>query len=718
MGPFDYTLYFDCESFSPTPIRDGVHRYAESAEIMVATWAIDDGPVQTEDLVVIHAGGEVSCRPPSDELRRHLLNPRCEAVIANSAFDRTMIRHCWGIDLPTERIHDTMIQALAHGLPGSLDKLCEIFKLDDALAKSKDGHALIQLFCKPLGKNSKIRRATRISHSDKWAAFLAYAGSDILAMRELKRLMPTWNLTERERALWRLDQKINDRGFAVDLDLARAAIEAVNTEQARLKKRTGELTGGAPPSTTQRDALLAHILQEYGVSLPDMAKDTLERRLADETLPEALRELLRIRLSATTTSTAKYAALKRSVSSDGRLRGTIQFCGASRTFRDAGRILNPQNLLRPDMDQQEIDLAIQAFVSGAWDLVLDDPIRAAANAMRGVIQATEGKKIVSSDLSNIEGRVGAWLSGEQWKLDAFADYDVVMPEGEGYQQSDGSWRKGPDLYVLAYSKAFGVGPILVDKTMRLIGKVMELALLFGGGVGAFLSFAEIYRIDLEEMARNAISTLPTDARAEAERMLVWRKRKGITTYGLSDLAYVVCQAFVSMWREAHPATASYWPEIEAAAKKAIQNPGVEVVARKLKFLRQGAWLRMMLPTNPEEGHSVCYPSPRIEDGKISYLGVSQYTRKFERIGTHGSKTFENAVQAVARDVMFYNKLKIEDAGFEIILPVHDELNAEAPLNKPHLTAELLSALLSKNPPWLEGCPLSASGFEAQRYRKG
>lgn len=694
------TLYHDLETYSETPIRDGVHRYAESAEITISAWSVDDGPLHIDDLT----GKQ---KPPKAFLDL-LTDPAVDLCYHNSSFDRTLIRHCWGVDLDTARIHDTMVQALAHGLPGSLDKLGDIFKINPDLAKDKDGSALIQLFCKPLPKNSKIRRATRDTHPAKWKDFLAYAGRDVLAMRELKRLMPTWNLTERERALWRLDQKINDRGFAVDLDLARAAITAVASEQARMKVRTIELTGGAPASTTQRDALLAHILAEYGVTLPDMAKDTLERRLADESLPEALRELLRIRLSATTTSTSKYAAAERWASSDSRVRGTLQFCGASRTSRWAGRGVQTQNFARPDMKQPQIDMAVQALKSGCWDLVLDDPMRAASNSLRSLILAPEHAILQVSDLANIEGRVAAWLAGEQWKLDAFAAYDA----GEG-----------PDLYAVAYAKMFGVTPQSVMENheaggkQRQIGKVDELSGAYQGSVGSFLAFAEVYRLDLEQMAADAYVGLPNKARTDAEGMLAWRKRKSLTTYGLSDMAYIVCQAFVSMWRESNSAISSYWPELEAAAKRAIQNPGVEVLARRIKFVRNGAWLRMILPGDPKQPHSVCYPSPRIKDGKISYLGVSQYTHQWTRLYTYGGKLFENACQALARDIMAWNMPAVEDEGFDLILHTHDELIAEAPLGDPCLTTEKLSALLATNPPWLPGCPLSADGFEAQRYRK-
>lgn len=703
------TCWLDTETFSPTPIKDGVHRYAEDAEIMIVAWAVDDDPVIVEDIT---APGDGECPV---RLRSYLDDPSVEIVFHNSAFDRTLIRHCWGIDLDTTRIHDTMVQALAHGLPGSLDKLGDIFKLPPEVSKDKEGHALIRLFCMNLPKNSKVRRATRDTHPDKWKAFLAYAGRDILAMRALKKLMPTWNLTERERALWRLDQKINDRGFAVDLELANAAIVAVDAEQKRLKKRVklltggvedqaGEVTGHEVASATQRDVLLAHILSEYGVTLPDMQKDTLERRLADESLPEALRELIRIRLAATTSSTAKYGAAVRSVSGDGRLRGTLQFCGAQRTGRWAGRLFQPQNMMRPDMSNPDIDVAIEAIKSGDHDLILDDLMRAAANAMRGMLVAPEGRKLVSADLKNIEGRVAAWLAGEQWKLGAFAAYDA----GEG-----------ADLYAMAYAKSFGVTPESVMEDykaggkQRQVGKVQELALAYEGGVGAFLAFAEVYRLDLDAMGRQAIDILPDEARRKATEMLAWRKRKHLTVYGLSDSTFIVCEAFKALWREAHPAISSYWPELTKAAKLAIQNGGTDFPCRKVVFRRDGSWLRMVLPSS----RSVCFPSPRVEGGKITYLGVNSYTKQWGRLGTFGGKTLEQATQALARDVMAWNMPLIEEEGFEIITTIHDDVPCEAPRGSNYLTTDRLSALLATNPPWLPGCPLAAAGFEALRYRK-
>lgn len=687
-------LYLDLETFCETPIRNGTHAYAEGAEIMVVAWAVDDGPIIVEDL---------TARPyrMSDEVREAIALAD-EVVMHKSDFDRTVLGHNQ-IHIPIERVHDTMVRAMAHSLPGSLDKLCDIMGVAADKAKDKEGKALIQLFCKPMPKNQKLRRATRDTHPEHWRRFLSYAGTDISSMRELHRKLPRWNYSGRELALWRLDQRINDRGFRADTSLAEAAIAAVGVEQRRLKLKTQELTDGAVASATQRDQLLAHILSEYGVDLPDMKKDTLERRLADEELPSALRELIKVRLSATTSSTAKYAALMRAVSSDGRLRGSLQFAGALRTARWSGRLFQPQNMMRPDMNLEEIEFAIDAFLSGSADLLLDDVMRAAANIMRGMIIAARGKKIISSDLKNIEGRIAAWLAGEEWKLQAFADYD----EGIGH-----------DLYAVSYSNSFGVTPeeVMADYEAggfwRQVGKVMELAFAYEGGVGAWLAFAMVYRLDLEAMAAQAYSRLPDAARIQAEIMLGWRKKKKLTTFGLSDRAFVVCEAFKALWREAHGETSSYWPELNKAAIRAVKNPGLVVECRRLKFKRSGAWLRMILPS----GRSLCYPSPQVEDGKLSYMGVNQYTRKWSRIHTYGGKLFENACQAVARDVMAWNMPAIEDAGYEIVLTVHDDCIVEA-LDTDQYTSDKLSSLLATNPDWLPGCPLSAAGFEAYRYRK-
>lgn len=685
-------LWFDCETYSACDLKvHGTHRYAAhpSTKITVAQWALDDGEPVVEDLT-----GDR--RVPSDKLYLALAN--ADAVVAhNSAFDRTLIRHCWGMEIPIERWRDTMAQALAHGLPGSLDKLSGILGLPIDLAKDKRGRQLIQLFCKPQPRTGA--RNDRTTHPEQWAEFLEYSRMDIVAMREVHRRLPKWNYRDggTELALWHLDQRVNDRGFSVDLELAHAAIDAVGVESARLKQATVDLTDGAVSSPSKRDDLLVHILMEYGVELPDMRADTLRRRMEDPELPEAVKLLLSIRLEATKTSTAKYKALVNATGDDGRLRNTLQFAGAQRTARWAGRIFQPQNMPRPDMDQDDIDLGIEALKAGCAPVIFDDVMRLTSNCIRGAIVAPPGKKLVIADLANIEGRGLAYIAGETWKVQAFREFDAG---------------RGPDMYKLAYARAFNIDPAAVTKGQRQIGKVQELGLGYEGGVAAFLTFAAVYRMDLGELADAVHSTAPRDSLAAAAGMWEWASKKR-RTLGLPREAYIACEVLKAAWRAAHPATTALWRDVGDAATRAIAHPGQCFTVRQLKIQRDGAWLRIRLPS----GRYLCYINPKVEDGQITYSGVNQYTRQWARIKTYGGKLVENIVQAWARDVLAYNMALIEACGYEIVLTVHDELITETPDDPREFSVDGLVKMMSHPPEWARDCPLAAAGFETARYRK-
>jgi DNA polymerase bacteriophage-type len=686
------TLYFDCETYSEVDLfKAGTHAYAEhpSTEITVAQWALDDGEPVVEDLTGRQA--------PSAELIAHLLGADVEIVAHFSHFDRTLVRHCWGLDIPPERWRDTGVNALAHGLPGGLDKVGHVLKLDADQAKDKRGKELIQLFCKPRPKNHTLRRATRETHPAEWTEFLEYSRQDIVAMRHIDKMLPSWNYRpgHPELALWHLDQRINDRGFAVDVDLAHAAIAAVKDAQAGLREDLIEATDGVLTSASRRDQMLVYILAEYGVSLPDMKADTLRRRIDDPELPDAVKLLLAIRLESTKTSTAKYNTLVRAVSVDGRLRNTMQFAGAQRTARWAGRLFQPQNMPRPDMEADDIDLGILALKAGCAD-ILGDVMRLTANTVRGCIIAPPGRKLVVADLSNIEGR---GLAGDRWKLKAFAEFDQGI---------------GADLYKLAYARAFNIPVDQVDKLMRQIGKVMELGLGYGGGVAAFITFAIVYGLDLDALADAAHASAPPDWLEKAREMLAWFKKKKRSTLGLSEHVWVACEALVLMWRGAHSNTEALWTAAGDAVAQAIARPGETfTIGEHLKARVDGAWLRIRLPS----GRYLCYTQPEVnEKGEISYMGVDQYTKSWKRIKTYGGRLVENCTQAFARDIMAANMQPIENAGYEIVLSVHDELLTECP-DEPRYNAEQLSALLSAVPPWAAGIPLAAAGFETTRYRK-
>ena len=432
---------------------------------------------------------------------------------------------------------------------------------------------------------------------------------------------------------------------------------------------------------------------------PDMRADTLRRRLEDPELPEGVKLLLAIRLESTKTSTSKYTALLRAVSDDGRLRNTLQFAGAQRTSRWAGRIFQPQNMMRPTLDAGIIAIGIESLKLGCADIVFTNVMDLVANAVRGCIVAPPGKKLVIADLSNIEGRGLAFLAGERWKLKAFADFDAGI---------------GEDLYKVAYGRSFNIDPKEATGQKRQIGKVMELGLGYEGGVAAFLTFAVVYNMDLDELAKAVYATASGEAMANALGMWKWAKSKK-RTLGLPENIYVACEILKRAWRDAHPNTTALWKAAGDSVRAAINNPGETFdIGQHLKARRDGAWLRIRLPS----GRYLCYINPKVDDdGQITYFGVNQYTRQWGPIKTYGGKIIENCTQAFARDILASSMPVTEAEGYEIVLSVHDELLTETP-DTEEFTVDALSAMMATAPSWAKGIPLAAAGFETYRYKKG
>lgn len=705
------TLWLDTETFSATPIKHGAHRYAEDAEVLLVPFAFDDDPVTVWDLTDMTKGDwRWKC-----ELQE-MIDRANRVVIHHSMFDRVVLA-AQGVHIPVEKIDDTMVVALMHSLPAGLGQLGEVLGVPSDKAKDKEGRKLIQLFCSPAPKNWKIARATSATHPEEWQRFVEYARRDVVAMRDIRARLPRWNDTPAEGALWHLDQRINDRGIAVDSDLARSAIRAFERASRSLAARCSALTDGAVPSATQRQKLIDYLRGELGYEIADLTKGGIDNLLSGD-LPPKVRELLEIRRQAASTTPAKYQVLLDAACSDGRLRGLMQFCGAARTGRDAGRIFQPQNLLRPTMKNEQIELGIAAMKADAEDLLFDNVSELCGNAVRGALVAGEGKKLVIADLSNIEGRVAAWLAGEEWKLQAFRDFDTII----GYDKKGKPIRKGHDLYVLAYARSFAITPEEVldnkdngDGMMRQIGKVQELALQYQGGVGAFNTMAGAYGVNL-----------PEDQVVE----------------------------IVKAWRSAQPRIRNTWYALEDAVRWAIRRPGTTHEVGPLRVsCRDDGWLRIKLPS----GRYLSYPEARVRDDtcttcggdgvvlvggfaedngtsrnevcpdckgngtdgmgqSISYAGTNQYTKQWGRIDSYGGKFFENIVQAVARDVFMHGLRLAEAAGYAVVLRVHDELVCEVP-DTDEFTADGLAALMSTNPSWAISLPLAAAGHECFRYCK-
>lgn len=662
-------LYLDTEVFSEVPLKNGTHRYAEYSEVIILAWAWNDDTVQTVSY-------------PTSRFIQHLVDEADTVVMHNSFFDRTVLAYN-DVLIPVEKIDDTMVNAYRHSLPGALDQLCEVLRVPVDKAKDKDGKKLINLFCKPRPKKQKLRRANEDTHPEEWKKFLDYASRDIVAMRECRKRTPRWNIIPIEQKIWRLDQKINDRGIKVDVEMAHCAVRAADRAQKMLAARIDKLTEGKIISATQREKFLKYLGEEHDYNLVDLTKGTVASELKDPTLPEELRELLEIRQQAAATSSAKYPVLINAASTrDNRLRGTLQYGGAARTLRWGGRLFQPQNLMRPTTKHELIDLFIGALKADCEDLIFKEQLdekgkkilasvmEMLGNAVRGSLIAEKGKKLCISDLSNIEGRVLAWLAGEDWKVKAFAEFDKGI---------------GHDIYVLAYSRAFGVTPevVLEDKKngvglMRAIGKVMELALGYGGAVGAFTTMGAAYGVSLPE-------------------------------------AEVV--DIVQKWRRAHPNIKSFWYDVEWALRQAYRNKGSMFKCRMLEMDRvdfnDTVWLRIKLPS----GRYLSYPAfDERDDGQIVYEGINQYTRKWELLDSYGPKFVENIVQAVSRDILSRGLLEAEEEGYEVCLHVHDEAITETDDDDRH-SAGGLSKILAKTRSWTQGLPLAAAGFSCYRYRK-
>ncbi len=720
-------LFLDFETFSEADLKKvGSYAYAEhpSTEVLICTYAFDDEPVQVWDCT---DGSDM----PGDLHRalRRLVKPnsRTKMVWHNgSMFDRLIMKHCWGFDIPVSNTIDTMIWAFRHALPGSLDALCEVLGVSADNAKDKRGKALIQRFSKPTPKNYKIRRYTAETHPDEWALFIKYAVSDITAMREVFHKLPRWGNSEFEDRVLELDQLINDRGFKVDVALAEAAIEAVEKHKAQLQEEAQRKYGG---SLTGKDFL--PILRELAPAhrIHNAQKSTLNDLLADEDLPDDARTIIEMRLGAASTASTKYNPLLLGRSSDDRRRGCIQYGGAKRTLRFAGKGFQPQNLARGYYHDDELDKGISALLKGRAHRRFD-VAKLTASTVRSCIIPEAGHKFVVADYSNVEGRGLAWLAGEDDLIEVFVN--------------------GVDVYKKLASTVFNVSYDDVTKDQRQIAKAMVLGLGYAGGVGAFVTFAKNLGLDLNDMARTLDGTFPDHVWAATARGYEWARiqeakrpprpgeKDDRPSYILDKKVWRTCDALKRMYREANPAIVQFWRDIEDAAMAAIRNPGKEFTAgpRGVKFSRNvetdnngnkvaGWWLRMTLPS----GRVMSYPGVGLsvsketdEDGKVStnvrikYQGENQLTRQWGFQYTYSGKLVENCTQALCRDLLANALLNVEANGYPIVLHVHDELVCETPDTPEYNVAEL-EKLMCALPEWAEGFPLVAEGAEMKRYAK-
>ena len=706
-------LWIDAETFSQVDLKEvGTYQYAEhpTTELLLVTYAVGKGQVHTWS----PAEGE----PIPEELLHQLVRLTTVKIAHNAAFDRNVIPRCllrMGILSAEQQQHVTsaerwactMAQALSLALPADLDTLGRVLGLPQDMVKLAEGSKLINRFCKPAPKNHKAPRYDHRSHPELWQRFRIYAATDVVAMRECHRRMPDWNYRASELELWRLDQKINDRGFYADRALVDAAVKATNTEKALLANRFRVLTRGAVDRPSLRAQFLAFLREHFGLQIENTQAETL--RMVRVKVPNytELAEILDIALLSNKTSTSKYARVQPAIGPDMRVRGSLQYAAAGRTRRWGGRMFQPQNLPSRGLPPAAtVDVYIIAVKSGIHTYLFDDLMRYGSAALRGVVTAPPGHHVVAADLSNIEGRMLAWVAGEAWKLQAFRDYDQGI---------------GPDLYNITANMIIGVDPWKVPKKERnVFGKVPDLASGYQGGVPGFQNFARVYGVRMADHWGTIQRSVAPEHIAHAKRNLAkgWAQSQ-IAELDISELEWLASESCKIAWRAKHPATVAFWYAIENAVKEAIKYPGTthEVTCLKVSCREHAGhmWLQILLPS----GNRLCYFHPALtEEGSITYWGMASdegsTARVWVRCFTHGGKLAGNVCQTLARDILAYNMPSIEQAGYAIVMTVHDEVVAEAPESRSE--AQMIR-ILATNPPWAAGLPLAAAGFSAPRYKK-
>lgn len=688
-------VYCDIETYCDTSIAVGSHRYAERAELLLFGYAIGDGPAKVWDY---------TCEEMPDDLMDALIMSDTRLVFHNGMmFDSIVLSHVLPqYDWRPHRIIDSMVIAYQHGLPGALADLCKVFGLQENESKMADGSRLVNLFCKPLPKNWKDRRATKETRPEDWALFKEYCRMDIVSMREVFKRLPKFNCTVEERAIQLADAAINQRGYRIDAELAKGALRLDKDHKEGLAEKTRSLTNGEVTRATQRDAMLEFIEKQYGWRLSSMTKAEVERKIDADDVPEPVKDLLRLRLASAATSAKKYERVLDAVSSDGRLRGTLQFRGAMRTGRFAGRIFQPQNLARPAFKEAGFFEAIDLIKAGVAEAFYEDVRPVLSTCLRGLIVAERGKTFAVADWSNVEGRVLAWLAGEDWKLEAFRAFDA----GHGH-----------DLYKMTYGKTFGIRPEDVTKPQRQMGKVLELALGYGGGAGAFVTFANGYGMNLKAVADDIYAALDPVIVADADKSWDWFV-KNDRTCGLDKHTFVAVDAVKRAWRIANPHIAEFWDLVGAACLNAIENPGTDFAVRhNIVAHYDGQYLTLSLPA----GRKLVYAKPRINDeqsGSFTYLGIDQKVRKWCRLETHGAKCVENIVQATSCDLLCGALVRLEKEGMDPVMHVHDEIVCEVPEISGDKAYKYLAEVMTKpTNPVYEGLPLAVDGFVGNRYKK-
>lgn len=644
-------LSIDIETYSSVDlIESGVYKYVSAPDfkILLFAYAFDDDEVNIIDV----EQGEKLPLFLWDALR----DDKIFKTAYNANFEMTCISKFYNIDLPIEQWSCTQIASAELGLPGHLSGVAESIGFEEQ--KDSKGKALINFFskpCKPTQANGMRERNLPEHDPEKWQTFKDYCIQDVVVEREIKKKISKFPLHEFEKRLWIYDQRICNRGVGIDIGFVQKAIEYSKQFNDKCFYNAQKLTGLENPNSVAQ--LKQWIQDETGEEIESLNKEKLNE-LYNSPTSIRVKEVLKLRSLMAKTSVSKYEAMTRSVCPDNRIRGLLQFYGANRTGRWAGRIVQVQNL--PQNHLSDLEYARELVLDGDFELfeiLFDNVPQTLSELIRTAFVPSKGRRFIVADFSAIEARVIAYLSSEQWRLDVFNTH------GKIYEASAAQMFKVP------------VESIKKGDPLRQKGKIAELALGYGGSVGALVSMGAL-KMGLEE----------------------------------DEL-----KPLVDMWRNSNTNITAYWKTVERAAMDAIKDKP-STIGKGISFIKQSGILFIGLPS----GRRLAYVKPEIGVNQfgspsISYMVMNQNTKKWERIDTFGGKLVENIVQAFSRDCLAESIMRLEDRGFEVNFHVHDEVVLDVPIG--HSSADEVAEIMGKPISWASGLPLRADAYECSFYKK-
>ena len=656
-------LGIDIETFSSVDIKNGAYAYSEAPdfEILLISYKFSD-----EDKVKL-----IDLTDDPEELENlrfwdALTDPEVVKTAYNANFERTCLARYTGEAMPPEQWRCTMILAVQLGLPRSLAAVGPALGLTEEEQKKKTGAALIQYFCKPCKPartNGQRTKNTRLNAPEKWELFKEYNIQDVVTEQIILKRLRDFRPDQSEQDLWTLDQEINDRGVLLDIPMARSIVEFDTERSADLLAEAQQITGLSNPNSL---AQLKPWLADNGLATDTLRKDDVSSILEDPDISDEVRRVLEIRQTLSKTSVKKYQTMLNIAGEDDRARGIMQFYGGH-TGRWAGRSLQPQNLARNTMPDDELDVAREFVKMGDFEsleMIFGEPAPIFSQLVRTAFIPSPGNRFVVSDFSAIEARVIAWIAGEEWRLNVF--------------RNDG------DIYCESASHIYHV-PVVkhgINGELRQRGKVAELALGYGGAVGAMKQMDTTGSVPEEEM-----------------------------------------QGIVTQWRAESPKIVRMWRDCQDAAVSVIRGNQPKRVLRSLqgtefyvKLVDGTPVLFIRLPS----GRPIAYWDPKVMDTemgpRITYMTQNQTTRKWERCETYGGKLTENIVQSVARDCLAEKMKLLESMGYPIVFHVHDEMILDVPREDKEAAA-LVDHIMGEPIDWAPGLPLKGGTYECDFYRK-